>query len=105
MGVRITLNYNKVIFDWYAASDKNYSNFYVNEILVWNTICWGIHNNYKIFDFGGAGLKGQYYGPAKFKEKFKGNLVEFGRYRFIPYKKTYSVLVNIYEKITKSKVS
>ena len=38
----------------------------------------------EIFDFGGGAVRGQYYGPAKFKEKFRGELVEFGRHRFIP---------------------
>ena len=67
---RITLNYGSTIFDWFAAAAPEYKSIYPNEALVWNTLYWGIENNYKLFDFGGGAVKGKYYGPAKFKEKF-----------------------------------
>ena len=103
IGVRISLQYNKTIYDWFAASDNEFSNFYVNEGLAWNSICWGIDNGYKIFDFGGGAVKGQEYGPAKFKEKFKGELVEYGRYRCISNKTVFFLASKFYELRTKKK--
>lgn len=82
LGVRLTLNYAGTVFDWYAATAPNTTKEYPNEALVWNVICWGISNAYQLFDFGGGGLPGKYYGPARFKEKFKGDKVQYGRYRW-----------------------
>jgi len=101
IGARISLNYGSIVYDWYAAADSGFRNFYANDALVWNTIRWGCDNNYKTFDFGGGAIKGQYYGPAKFKEKYKGELVEFGRYRFAPNKIVYFFANRIYNLITK----
>ena len=97
VGARITLNFGSTIFDWYAASLPEYSKIYPNEALVWNTLEWGVKNKYKIFDFGGGAIKGNYYGPAKFKEKFRGKLVEFGRYRYITNNLIYHFANKIYE--------
>ncbi len=97
IGVRISLNYANTVFDWYGASDRNWSKYYPNEALVWNSIQWGCKNGFKIFDFGGGAIRGQFYGPAKFKEKFKGNKVEFGRYRYICNKLAYRTASAIFE--------
>lgn len=96
-GARMTLNYGSIIFDWYAAASLQYSKIYPNEALVWDTLEWGIKNKFKLFDFGGGAVRGKYYGPAKFKEKFKGELVEFGRYRYISNKLIYHLANKLYE--------
>ena len=101
IGTRIGLAYRDVLYDWYAAGLSEYKNFYPNDGLVWYMIEWGIENNYKIFDFGGGALKGEYYGPAKFKEKYRGKLVEFGRYRYIPNKHIFKLFESIYNKFKK----
>ena len=101
IGTRIGLAYKEVLYDWYAAALSEYKNFYPNDGLVWYMINWGIENNYKIFDFGGGALKGEYYGPAKFKEKYRGKLVEFGRYRYIPNKYIFKLFESIYNKLKK----
>ena len=82
IATRISLNYGNTVLDWYAAADSKYKDFYPNDALVWDTLKWGCDNDYSLFDFGGGAIKGQYYGPAKFKEKYRGKLVEYGRYRF-----------------------
>lgn len=97
IGTRITLNYQRTIFDWYAATMDGYNEFYINEALVWDTIRWGCQNGYSLFDFGGAGIRGEEYGPAKFKEKFHGELVEYGRYRYIPNQFTYKAAQKLYK--------
>jgi hypothetical protein len=81
VGVRIALLYNGVVLDWFAASDRRYSNFYPNEVLVWEMIRYAVSSGYELFDFGGAGQRGREYGPARFKQKFNGDLVEYGRFR------------------------
>ncbi len=96
IAARITLNYNRTVYDWYAASDPNYNKFYPNEALAWDSIKWGCKNNYEIFDFGGGAIRGQEYGPAKFKEKFHGELVEYGRYRYIINKPIYFLGAKLY---------
>ncbi len=96
IAARISLNYNKTVYDWYAASKPEFNNYYPNEALVWNTIQWACKNGYAIFDFGGGALRGQDYGPAKFKEKFRGELVEYGRYRYILNKPIYFFGSRIY---------
>jgi len=100
---RISLNYNKTVYDWYAASKPEFNRYYPNEALAWNTIKWACMNGYEIFDFGGGALRGQEYGPAKFKEKFRGDLVEFGRYRYILNKPLYFLGSKIYNLRTSKK--
>ena len=97
IGVRLSLNYADTVYDWYAASKTTEKKEYPNEALVWNTIQWGINNNYKRFDFGGGGVPGKHYGPAVFKEKFKGNKVEFGRNRYSNKKILLTIMENLYE--------
>lgn len=97
VATRLSLNYLSTVYDWYAASDQEFSKFYPNEALTWNTISWGAGKGYRIFDFGGGAVRGQHYGPAKFKEKFMGRLVEFGRYRYAPSRLLYRAALKLYE--------
>jgi len=97
IAARITLNYNRTIFDWYAASDFSYNSYLPNDVSEWNSIKWGCNNNYEIYDFGGGAIKGQEYGPAKFKEKFKGELVEYGRYRYVINKPVFILGSKLYD--------
>jgi lipid II:glycine glycyltransferase (peptidoglycan interpeptide bridge formation enzyme) len=100
VGVRMSLNHNRTVFDWYAAAKSEFNKFYINEALAWNTINWGIENKYEIFDFGGGAVRGQYYGPAKFKEKFRGELVEFGRHRYVSNPLIYKIALKLYARKT-----
>ena len=47
---------------------------------MWNVILWSKENNYKVFDFGGAGKPKIPYGVRDYKLKFGGELVNYGRY-------------------------
>ncbi len=96
IAARITLNYNKTTYFWYSASDPLYNKYFPNEVIMWETIQWACNNGFEIYDFGGGAVKGQVYGPAKFKEKFRGELVEFGRYRYIINKPIYFLGSKIY---------
>ena len=80
VGFRIVLTYNQIIYDWYAASDSDRNDLYINDVLPWEVIQWGSKNNYTTFDFGGAGKPNVDYGVRDFKLKFGGELIQYGRY-------------------------
>lgn len=83
IGCRWVLCYNDIIYDWYAGSLQNHYDKYPNDILPWEIVKWGNENNYRIFDFGGAGKPGIPYGVRDYKLKFGGRIVNFGRYQKI----------------------
>lgn len=80
IGVRIYLLYKQTIYDWYAASDLDYSNFHPNDILPWKAMIWAKENGYTLYDFAGAGEPGKPYGVRDYKMKFGGELINNGRY-------------------------
>jgi hypothetical protein len=80
IAARIILLFKNQIFDWYAGADENYLDFYPNEMLVWHILKWGSQNGFHSFDFGGAGKPDEKYGVRDFKERFGGELVNYGRY-------------------------
>lgn len=83
IGTIVTLTYKYIIYDWYAGSSRKYLKLCPNDILPWNAIEWGSKNQFKTFDFGGAGKPTESYGVREFKKQFGGELVNFGRYEKI----------------------
>jgi CelD/BcsL family acetyltransferase involved in cellulose biosynthesis len=79
VAARFLLCFKTRILDWYAGSDRSFSSYSPNELLVWHTLRWGREHGYEEFDFGGAGRPDAPYGPRDFKAKFGGTLVEYGR--------------------------
>ena len=73
------LLYKDVIYGWYRGFKRAYSSYIPNDLMVWHILKWGAENGYQLFDFGGAGKPNQEYGPRKFKAKFGGRLVNYGR--------------------------
>jgi len=67
------------IYGWYGGTDRAYSDYIPNELLLWHIFQWGAENGYKVYDFGGAGKPDEEYGVRDFKAKFGGELVCFGR--------------------------
>ena len=80
VGIRMVLCYNDLIYDWYAGAEYDSLYYRPNDILPWEIIKWGANNNYKLFDFGGAGKSTKPYGVRDYKMKFGGKLVEYGRF-------------------------
>lgn len=80
IGIRLELCYKDMVYDWFAGSDENYKNCYPNDVLPYNILFWSKENNYKIFDFGGAGKPDIPYGVREHKLKFGGELVSYGRF-------------------------
>lgn len=83
LGCRFGLLYNNSIYGWYAGSYSKYYSLYPNDILIWETLKWGIENGYTIFDYGGAGEPNKPYGVRAFKQQMGGTLVNYGRYEKI----------------------
>lgn len=83
IGTRMELIYKDLIYDWYAGAEENESNKYPNDFLIYHILLWGHENNFKMFDFGGAGKPDRPYGVREHKMKFSNNLVEYGRFECI----------------------
>lgn len=83
LGCRFGLLYNNSIYGWYAGSYSKYYSLYPNDILIWETLKWGIENGYTTFDYGGAGEPNKPYGVRAFKQQMGGALVNYGRYEKI----------------------
>jgi serine/alanine adding enzyme len=75
----VELTYKDTIYGWYGGSDRVYSEYLPNEMLIWHILDWGASNGYRVYDFGGAGRPDEEYGVRDFKAKFGGDLVNFGR--------------------------
>jgi len=80
IGTMGTLPYNRRVFDWYAASNAQGDALDVNAVLAWANMKWGCENGYDVFDFGGAGDPNEEYGVREFKGRFRGQLVNYGRF-------------------------
>ncbi|MDP2923537.1 MAG: GNAT family N-acetyltransferase [Candidatus Omnitrophota bacterium] len=80
IGALYLLAYKEKLYVWFAASLTNYYAKHPNDILYWEAIRWGCQNNYKIFDFGGAGSPNNVYGVREFKKEYGGQLVCYGRF-------------------------
>jgi lipid II:glycine glycyltransferase (peptidoglycan interpeptide bridge formation enzyme) len=83
IGTRYVLCYKNLIYDWYAGSDNEYLSCYPNDFLPFKVMEWGYNNNFKEFDFGGAGKPNEKYGVRDFKLKFGGEVVNWGRFENI----------------------
>jgi serine/alanine adding enzyme len=79
IGTAIRLLYKGVIYAWYAGAIRDYASYKANDLLNWHVLEWGAQNGFGCFDFGGAGKPDEDYGPRRFKAKFGGEMVEFGR--------------------------
>lgn len=75
----VELVYKDTIYGWYGGSDRDYSKYHPNEMLMWHVLEWGANNGFRVYDFGGAGRPDEEYGVRDFKAKFGGELVCYGR--------------------------
>jgi serine/alanine adding enzyme len=83
VAVSVELLYKDVIYGWYNGMDRAYSSYSPNELIMWHILRWGAENNYRLYDFGGAGKPDEDYGVRDFKAKFGGDLVNYGRNKYI----------------------
>lgn len=83
VGFRLLLCFKDLVYDWYAGSLTEYLYLRPNDILPWEVMKWAKSNNYKYFDFGGAGKPDKPYGVRDYKIKFGGELVNYGRFQVV----------------------
>jgi len=79
---RIVLVFGGLVYAWYSGT-RRIPGIYPVDCLAWDEIQWGSENRQQVYDFGGAGRPDEDYGPRKFKSKFGGELVNYGRYQKI----------------------
>jgi lipid II:glycine glycyltransferase (peptidoglycan interpeptide bridge formation enzyme) len=83
VGTMYTLCYKGRIYDYFAGADNSHYNKFPNSLITWQVMLWGKKNEMTLFDWGGAGKPGVPYGVRDYKEKFGGELVNFGRFEKI----------------------
>lgn len=76
----VELPYKDTMFGWYGGSDRAFSRFIPNEMLMWHVLESGALGDTRLYDFGGAGSPDVEYGVRDFKAKFGGELVSYGRF-------------------------
>ena len=98
VAARLILAYKDTVYDWYTGSSKKTQSVYPNDLLVWHILEWGSYRGFKIFDFGGGGTSEQSSdGWVKFKKKFGGKEISYGRYTKIHQPKKLWFAENVYE--------
>jgi serine/alanine adding enzyme len=83
IGASVELLHKDVMYGWYGGVDRAYADYMPGELLMWHILKWGVENDYRVYDFGGAGKPGEEYGVRDFKAKFGGELVSFGRNTYV----------------------
>lgn len=83
---------NNILYEWFVCGDENVKKHYYPSVMAtWAGIKYAEENNYKCFDFMGAGKPGEDYGVRNFKGKFGGNLVQHGRFLHTNYPLRYKL--------------
>ncbi len=83
VGTMYTFCYKGRIYDYFAGSNSDHNYKFPNSLIPWQVMMWGKNNGMTLFDWGGAGKPGVPYGVRDYKEKFGGQLVNFGRFEKI----------------------
>ena len=97
----IELYYKDLVFGWYGGMDREFSSYVPNELLMAHILESGSENGYRKYDFGGAGKSDEDYGVRRFKAKFGGDLVNYGRNIWVPSPFVFSVTNFSYEMFQK----
>jgi len=74
---------NNAVYEWFICGDDRNSKGYPSVLLTWNAIQYTAANNFRYFDFMGAGSPEKNKGIRRFKSGFGGKLTDMGRYVFI----------------------
>ena len=76
------VSFNKeAVYEWFVCGNKEtFNHIYPSVAVTYAAIEYASKNGYKKFDFMGAGKPNENYGVRDFKEKFGGDLVEYGRF-------------------------
>ena len=83
----------ETVYEWFACGkDGVYKNVYPSTVATYHGIRFAADNGFKRFDMMGAGAPDDGgYGVRDFKAKFGGELVEYGRFRYVADKPLYTL--------------
>lgn len=79
----VRLCYKDLIYAWFAGSDEDYFKLRPNDYTMWNVICWGVEQGYKLLDLGGGGEPGKPYGVRDYKLKYGCEMYDYGRHVYL----------------------
>ena len=81
------------VYEWFACGqDGVYKNIFPSTLATWSGIRFAAESGHSRFDMMGAGAPGDGgYGVREFKAKFGGELVEYGRFKYVCNKPLYSI--------------
>lgn len=84
---------DETVYEWFACGkDGCYKNIFPSTLATWSGIRFAAESGRKRFDMMGAGAPGDGgYGVREFKAKFGGELVEYGRFKYICNKPLYAI--------------
>ena len=84
---------DETVYEWFACGkDGIYKNVFPSTLATWSGIKFAAETGHKRFDMMGAGAPGDGgYGVRDFKAKFGGELVEYGRFKYICNKPLYLI--------------
>lgn len=76
---------DETVYEWFACGkDGLYKNIFPSTLATWSGIRFAAESGRKRFDMMGAGAPGDGgYGVRDFKAKFGGELVEYGRFKYV----------------------
>jgi predicted N-acyltransferase len=76
---------DETVYEWFACgNDGLYKSIFPSTLATWSGIRFAAESGRKRFDMMGAGAPGDGgYGVRDFKAKFGGELVEYGRFKYI----------------------
>ena len=84
---------DETVYEWFACGkDGCYKSIFPSTLATWSGIRFAAESGRKRFDMMGAGAPGDGgYGVREFKAKFGGQLVEYGRFKYICNKPLYAI--------------
>ena len=76
---------DETVYEWFACGkDGIYKTIFPSTLATWSGIRFAAESGRKRFDMMGAGAPGDGgYGVRDFKAKFGGELVEYGRFKYV----------------------
>jgi len=84
---------DNTVYEWFACGkDGTIKSVFPSTLATWAGIRFAAQSGRKVFDMMGAGAPGDGgYGVRDFKAKFGGELVEYGRFKYICNKTLYKI--------------
>lgn len=96
----------KAVYEWFVCGNDHFrKNIRPSSLATWFGIEYSANNGYPCFDFMGAGKPNEEYGVRDFKAEFGGQLVEYGRFKYIANHLMYLVGKLAVDLIKKLKIS